>query len=377
MTSTVDALGDQRTPRPDPERVARWCAAQQWPVFPLAPGRKIPMPGCRRCRHNSPAYEPHPARGCPCLANGGWCHGFYAGTLDPALIARWWSDPRRGVAVATGPARLVVIDVDRHTTTPPEDPETALLPGLTLAPAQAASVRDGVDVLRLLARHHRQDDPVAGELTLTVRTPSEGIHLWFRAPARTRWYSSGGGDHRGRRLGWQLDVRADGGLIVAPGTTTACGTYRPIGPVRRPALLPVWLATALTATGHLADEPPPTAQEVKVPNRARAAAAGVPDQHPARDRQGWAQQSAATVLEAVAECGRVSEGAGWSAAVNRAAYTLGGLVAGGHIPQPAAHAALLEAALGARPHKESAALSIIRSGLAAGTRRALHPKDER
>ncbi|MFE6272216.1 bifunctional DNA primase/polymerase [Streptomyces goshikiensis] len=367
-------------PRPDPVRVARWCAAQGWPVFPLTPGGKVPMPGCRRCRHSSSAHEVHPAVGCPCLAMGRWCHGFYAATLDAALITRWWADRRRGVGVSTGPARLVVIDADRHTATPGAD--TLLLPGAVLSPQEASSVRDGVDVLRLIARRSGQPDPAAGALTLTVATPSGGLHLWFRAPARTRWHSSNGGDHRGRRLGWQLDVRATGGLVVAPGTTTAAGTYRIVGPARSPALLPSWLAGQLTATGHLLEEPAPDPGETKVPNRARAAAARAAGRHHGGGGGGggsqrWAQQTAATVLEAVVDCGQLPEGAGWSAAVNRAAYTLGGLIAAGHITEPAACDALLEAAVTARPAKRAAALGIIRSGLTAGQRRALHPKDQR
>ncbi|MFK0047943.1 bifunctional DNA primase/polymerase [Streptomyces sp. NPDC090741] len=368
------------TPRLDPVHVARWCAAQGWPVFPLAPGGKVPMPGCQRCRHSSSAHEAHPAVGCPCLEAGRWCHGFYAATLDAALITRWWADRRRGVGVSTGPARLVVIDADRHTTTPPA--HTLLLPGVALSLQETGSVRDGVDVLRLLARRSGQPDPATGALTLTVATPSGGLHLWFRAPARTRWCSSNGGDHRGRRLGWQLDVRATGGLVVAPGTTTAAGAYRIVGPARSPALLPTWLAGQLTATGHLLDERAPDAGETKVPNRARAAAARAAGHHQAGRGGGgggqrWAQQTAETVLAAVVDCGWLPEGAGWSAAVNRAAYTLGGLIAGGHITEPAAYAALLEAALTARPAKRAAALGIIRSGLAAGARRALHPRDQR
>ncbi|MBV9026816.1 MAG: bifunctional DNA primase/polymerase [Streptomycetaceae bacterium] len=87
---------------------------------------------------------------------------------------------------------------------------------MDLTPGQVAAVKDGVDVLRLLAQTRGRADPSDGELTMTVRTPSGGLHLWFSAPARTAWRGSVGGDHQGPVLGWQLDVRARGGYIVAP-----------------------------------------------------------------------------------------------------------------------------------------------------------------
>ncbi|MFE2640139.1 bifunctional DNA primase/polymerase [Streptomyces scopuliridis] len=361
----------------DPQGVARRCAAQGFPVFPLAPGGKTPLPGCPRCRRGSRAYEPHDAAQCRCLRRGAWCHGFYAATLDAELIRRWWPGPGRGVAVATGPARLLVLDVDRHPGAVPG--ADRILPGRLVTPAQAAGVRDGLDVLRLLAGQCGQSDPAQGTATLTVRTPSNGLHLWFRAPARTSWSCSAGGDHLGRSLGWQLDVRASGGYIVAPGTRTTAGTYTVLGPEQHPQLLPTWLAGELTRTGHLHDTPAsPERSDPPVPNRAAAArAAAAPSGHTGTGGGAWAQRTADTVLAQVLDCGRALEGTGWSAVVNRAAFTFGGLVAGGHISEAAAHTALLDAALTARPHRRSAALGIIRSGLTAGARRALHPRDER
>ncbi|MFJ6776466.1 DNA primase, partial [Kitasatospora sp. NPDC091257] len=42
------AVGSDRAGRqPDALAVARWCAAQGWPVHPLAPGRKTPPANCR------------------------------------------------------------------------------------------------------------------------------------------------------------------------------------------------------------------------------------------------------------------------------------------------------------------------------------------
>lgn len=280
--------------------------------------------------------------------------------------------PGRGVGVATGPAGLVVVDADRHGCPVPS--VDRVLPGRALAPGQVDGVRDGVDGLRLLAALCGQGDPTTGATTLTVRSPSGGLHLWFRGPARTRWRSSVGGDHAGPALGWQVDVRAQGGYIVAPGTWTAAGVYEVVGPVREILLLPAWLAGELARTGHLLPHRVQGAVDRPVPNRARAAAAPRPI---AGGAVGWVERTRATALAAVTDCARVPEGAGWSAALNRAAYTLGGLVGAGLIPEHAAHQALLDAAVFARPARTAQALGIIRSGLAAGARRPLNPKDAR
>ncbi|MBV9026815.1 MAG: bifunctional DNA primase/polymerase [Streptomycetaceae bacterium] len=118
------------TERSRSRRVPGKCASRGYPVFPLAPGRKTPMRGCRRYSQHSSEYAPHPAQECACLARGGLCHGFYAATLDPDLIERWWTVADCGVAVTTGPAGLVVVDVDRHSSSPPQRAEQ-LWPGWT------------------------------------------------------------------------------------------------------------------------------------------------------------------------------------------------------------------------------------------------------
>lgn len=68
-----------------------------------------------------------------------------------------------------------------------------------------------------------------------------------------------------------------------------------------------------------------------------------------------------------------TEGTGFSEKLNRAAYTVGGLVAAGHLTTQDAENALMETALLVRPGQESRAQAIIRSGMAAGARRPLNP----
>ncbi|MGW6144420.1 bifunctional DNA primase/polymerase [Streptomyces sp. NPDC055140] len=348
--------------------MASWFARRGWPVFPLQPGHKTPRPGCARCRRSSGQYVDHAASTCPCIARGRWCHGFYAATCNPERVDQWWSErPVPGVGVATGSAGLVVIDVDCHSTQP--GPAERVLPGLVVSEQDAQSVRTGLDTWQLLAR--LAGGPSTGDVpTLTVATPSGGRHLWFTAPRGTCWASSAGGDHTGRSLGWQLDVRAQGGYIVAPGTRTQSGLYRAVGEVRSAALLPPWLAGALERTGHLL-RAAPRPRPASVPNLARQIAAPQAD-------SAWASAVAATALAQVTDCAQVPDGSGWSTKLNRAAFTMGGLVAAGLVASDAdAHRALVDAAVLARPQREREAHRIIRQGLVAGQRRPLNPTKDR
>ncbi|MFB7175886.1 bifunctional DNA primase/polymerase [Streptomyces sp. NPDC056254] len=349
--------------------IARWCAGRGWPVHPLQPGGKIPMPGCPRCRSGHPDYVPHAAEECGCLAQGLWCHGFHAATTSFGVIEHWWRrSPRMGVGIATGPAGLLVVDLDCHAQAPPSV-LSEVLPAFSVPEERLKSVRHGVDNFRLLSQLLGGEDSTDGEATLAITTPSGGMHVYFRTPRQTRWRCSTGGSAKGVALGWQLDVRAHGGYIVAPGTRASSGFYAAAGSCRQPALLPGWLAGALERTGHLLSGRPMGPQRHQVPNRARTACSPTAT-------TAWARKVTTTTLSEVAGCASVSEGSGWNSKVNRAAFTLGGLVAAGLIANESdAKAMLLKAALYARPLRERQALSIIQSGLVAGQRRPLAPKD--
>lgn len=127
-----------------------------WAVFPLAPRSKLPA-----------------------IAEKFGGHGCLDATKDIEQIARWWEvDPNRNIGIATGsPSGIFVLDVDaRH---------------------------GGEESLDALVERH-------GALPETVisRTGGAGLHFVFRHVAGIR--NSAG------RLGTGLDVRGDGGYIVAP-----------------------------------------------------------------------------------------------------------------------------------------------------------------
>ncbi|MGW2618441.1 bifunctional DNA primase/polymerase [Streptomyces sp. NPDC001500] len=356
-------LGECRSHAPQPAlagrslSIARWCAAQGWPVHPLAPGRKTPAGNCDACR--TPG---HTHRGCGCAAAGRWCHGFHAATLDHDRIKQWWgAHPGLGVGIACGPARLVVLDIDAHEGRLPQ--RDRLLPGIEISPdIDLTGLADGFHTIGVLAALRGAVTPADDETTLRVRTPSGGLHVWYRARPGHRWQCSTGSG--ARALAWQVDVRAHGGYIVAPGTVTEAGMYRAVGRVREPAPLPDWLARELERTGHLPPAPGPTPRPV--PPRARQAVLA------AGGGQDGALGLLAALLAEVAACAAAPEGAGFSEKLNRAAYTAGGLVAAGRLDGAEAERLLRETAELARPGQQRRHGAIIRSGVNAGTLRPLH-----
>ncbi|WP_432106240.1 bifunctional DNA primase/polymerase [Streptomyces sp. bgisy091] len=331
-------------------------AGRQWPVHPLAPGRKTPAANCERCRDHS-----HDPSLCPCHVEGRWCHGFHSATTDLDKVGAWWSrEPRAGVGVSCGPASLVVLDIDAHTAQVPD--RDRLLPGITI-PEQVnlSGLASGFDTLALLAAYRRQPDPAQDGTTLRVRTPSGGLHIWYVNPdPGVRFRSSAGSSSR-TALAWQVDVRAHGGYVVAPGTRTEAGLYTPLGGVRDPAPLPAWLAAELVRTGHVVEAPPLPAP--------RPAAS-----RPGRARTGAAQALLGSLVKAVSECAASAEGTGFTEKLNRAAYTAGGLVGAGHLNQAEVRQELAEAAHYARPHQTRRNETIIDAALTAGVGRPFHPK---
>ncbi|MHC0431584.1 bifunctional DNA primase/polymerase [Streptomyces sp. O3] len=320
-------------------------------MHPLAPGLKVPVRGCDRCspgtaERPNPAYVEHDGRACLCLSEGRACHGVLAATTDADRIAAWWArTPAAGVGVAAGTSGLVILDVDCHGGDVPSDPER-LLPGVELLDDIApGSVLDGRDVLALLVEARRATLPGCAPETLTVRTPSGGVHYWFRAPAGTQWRPQAGA------LGWQLDVRAGASYAVAPGTVTHSGAYTVLGDCRTVAELPVWLARDLDRTGH----------RVR-PERPRI----VLPWHPRTMGSGYVSAAVEAELRVVAEAPSGTR----NDTLNRAAYNLGTLCGAGRLDLAQVADVLADAARHAGlPEREAAAA--IRSGLAAGER---HPR---
>jgi hypothetical protein len=113
--------------------------------------------------------------------------GLTQASIDPAVVAEWWRRwPDANVGIRTGAASgLLVLDVD----TP----------------------KGGAGSLAELERRH-------GALPKTARvlTGGGGQHVYFAHPGQTVRNSAG-------QLGDGLDVRADGGYVVAPPSVHASG----------------------------------------------------------------------------------------------------------------------------------------------------------
>jgi len=189
-------------------------AERGWPVIPLRPGGKAPaLHGERAC----------PRTG-PCAAR----HLRYEerATTDRARIERCWATGPFNVGIATGPAGLLVIDLD------------------TVKARDQKGTPDGATNFSALCERAGQALPA----TRRVRTQSGGQHLYFNTPPGTRLGSTAG------TLAKKVDTRAWGGQVVAPGSLTPQGAYTVLdaSPV---AELPKWLQSALQGPPKAA--PPP------------------------------------------------------------------------------------------------------------------------
>jgi hypothetical protein len=110
-------------------------------------------------------------------------------TTDPLQIYEWWSEADYNIGVATGDG-IVVIDVDDK-------------------PGKNGSA--SLDAFKLNGATYD---------TFTVRTPTGGRHLYYRA---SDVHNSAG------RLGPDLDVRSAGGYVVGPGSVLEPGTKNAAG----------------------------------------------------------------------------------------------------------------------------------------------------
>ncbi|MEU4672430.1 bifunctional DNA primase/polymerase [Amycolatopsis sp. NPDC023774] len=294
-------------------------AARGWHVFPLRPGTKRPA-----------GHGEH-----DCLGTGRCGDGHRTweqrATTDPDKIRAAWSHAPYGIGIATGPSGLCVIDLD------------TAKPGQQVPARWAAERVDcGEDVLATLAADAGEELP--GN-TLTVRTPSGGLHLYYAAPGDVTLRSTAG--ERGNGLGWKVDTRAWGGYVVAPGTPIGADRYGFLfdGPVEP---LPAWLVQRLT--------PKPLPAPPALPVR------------PAHNRRDKYLTAAIK-----AEAGKVADAStNRNATLYGAALALGQLVAGGALTEDEVRAALLTAAgrhIGTDQFTRRGAEATITSGLRAGRNR--------
>jgi hypothetical protein len=110
-------------------------------------------------------------------------HGYKEASTDPEQIKKWWARyPKANIAIHPG-KDFVYMDLD---------------------------MKNGKDGIQSLADYLGQDRDSLEFMTYCVQTPSGGLHLYFKADKtygnRTNVLSG-------------VDVRADGGHVLAPGST--------------------------------------------------------------------------------------------------------------------------------------------------------------
>jgi hypothetical protein len=157
-----------------------------WLVFPLAPGKKIPV---------TP-------------------NGHKNATNDVPTVLRLFDNGQLNIGIATGPSKLVVLDVDGE--------------------SGHIWLTQAVDSYGLTP-------------TFAARTRSGGLHYYFKAPAEIEIKCSAS------RIAPGIDIRATGGYVVGPTSWVdadekgPAGWYRIIddSPV---APLPEWLLRLILAT---------------------------------------------------------------------------------------------------------------------------------
>jgi Bifunctional DNA primase/polymerase, N-terminal len=177
-----------------------------WHVFPLRPGDKRPLPGFTKWETRA--------------------------TTDREQVIRWWAGAPYNIGIATGPTRLLVIDLD--------------------IPREGHSADWRLEEDSVLIRGHRLPR------TFSVATPSGGRHLYFSAVGCSMGNTAGG-------LAKHIDTRGIGGYVVGPGSVLSSGYYRIVTP-SSVAELPDWIADALaphSLTVSTASTDQPRASDVK------------------------------------------------------------------------------------------------------------------
>ncbi|QES43839.1 DNA primase [Streptomyces venezuelae] len=189
-------------------------AERGWHVFPLRPGTKRPaLHGEAACPRTGPCVDGHRK----------WEQ---RATTDVDRIRATWSHAPYNVGIATGPSRLLVVDLDM-----PKDN------GSTDAPCGATTFT----ALCERAGHAVPD-------TYRIRTASGGQHLYFTAPSSVRLANTAG------TLARLVDTRAWGGYVVAAGSVTPSGSYEALsGPLAAP--VPSWLLSILKPSPKPAQAP--------------------------------------------------------------------------------------------------------------------------
>jgi hypothetical protein len=335
-------------------RQALYLAARGMHVFPLQPGKRIPVGGCKRCRTSSPERVPHTAEDCACIPDGMHCHGSHAATTDPEVIQRWWSMPKNteaGIGVHLGKSGLIMLDIDSHKDGSVDADQA--MPGVHPTITRGLTAYSGWDSIAMLAAERGQAEPW-NEAGVKVLTPSCGLHVWYRVSDPARYKNIDG------KLAWQVDIKAGPAFAVAPGTWVEDkGVYAsPVGSSwgDGPAPLPAWLDAEIRRVGGWVELSRNSLRE-------RLRGAQRPSQPPSAEFIETVMGEALTAIQGAPSGQR-------NAALNAAAFKVGrALVARDGTLRDVLSERLMDAAVqGGTPHLEARAT--VASGMTGGIKAA-------
>ena len=230
-----------------------------WKIFPCTPESKIPLKGMDNWNDRA--------------------------TDDIDEITRIWTEnPDANIGLATGPSNLLVLDFDS---------------------AKSPQESSGIENFR--AAYPNRKLPA----TYTVRTPSGGWHLYYSAPRGLR--NSAG------RLAERVDTRAEGGYVLAPGSSIEGNLYTATDTrLITPTTAPEWII-------ELLEDKPATRKQ----------------HSPKGNSTAYALAALRSECEGLSDTG---EG-GRNHAANRAAWNVSRFVARKELDEMDAFAALMNAAI--------------------------------
>lgn len=262
-----------------------------------------------------------------------------ASSTDPRRIGSWWQmHPDAVPALDIAKTDLIVIDLDGDA-------------GF----ADWATLAGGRD----------PDGPF-------VDTPSGGRHLYFR---RDGWHHGNGRGSlppKGKKEG--IDVRGSGGYVIAPGATMLDGRrYEPDGdPLGDAPAIPAWLREVLSAKEHA----PQKMTIAETDSHSTTSLQKVQTTIASDDRKrAYGEEALTREVAALAS----TFAGGRNEALNRAAFALGQLVAGGCLDEGRVRQALTGACEDNGLRKDDGPRQVnatITSGLRAGARDPRGPPEK-
>ena len=157
-------------------------------------------------------------------------HGLSEATLDRAVLSEIFSPPKLNVGIRTGEiSNLVVVDIDCH--------------------EGGANGHESIGVLAKRGFLLPMGNAKHG--TAMVSTPSGGLHLYYTIPEGVILKNSS------NEVAPGIDIRAEGGYVVAPPSKTPTGEYKWKQYPVRLMIAPEWLVETCKQT------PPPPRQEYR------------------------------------------------------------------------------------------------------------------